>query len=153
LGQSGTVWFLAAPFGTNEREITIPEGTRLFVAIINAEASSLESDPFYGGTAAEQEAAATAFADYIVDPFLSVDGEELEDIGDYRFVSPQFEFTVPDPNVLFVSPGTGTAVSDGYWAMVGPLSKGEHTLHFGGSFVDTPFGSFSLDMTYHVTVE
>jgi hypothetical protein len=152
-GQSGNVWFLAGPFGTVERDITIPVGTRLFVAIINAEASNLEAPPFFGDTAEEQLEAAQAFADFIVDPFLEVDGQALANIEDYRFASPQFGFTVPDPNILGVGPGSGTAVSDGYWAMVGPLSKGEHTIHFGGTFEDTPFGSFSLDVTYNVTVE
>jgi hypothetical protein len=152
-GQTGKVWFLAGVFGTYTREITIPHGTRLFVAIINAEASNLETDPFFGATEEEQAAAATAFADYIEDPFLEVDAVALDDIDDYRFVSPQFSFTVPDPNVLLVEPGSGTSVSDGYWAMIGPLSKGTHTIHFGGSFVGTPFGDFSLDDTYEVTVE
>ena len=107
----------------------------------------------YGATDAEQRAAARAFADYIQGPFLEVDGEALGGIADYRVESPQFAFTVPDPNILFVGPGSGTSVSDGYWAMIGPLSKGKHTLHFGGGFVGTPFGDFALDMTYKVTVK
>src|SRR5262249_50264402 len=32
-GQSGSVWFLAAPFGTVERTCTIPTGTFLFVGL------------------------------------------------------------------------------------------------------------------------
>jgi hypothetical protein len=41
----------------------------------------------------------------------------------------------------------GTAVSDGYFAMIRGLSRGQHTIHFGGEI----FG-FGLEMTYHVTV-
>ncbi len=156
LGQSGKVWFLPGLFGDDqERDITIPTGTRLFVAIINAEASNVESDPWYGEDAAAQLAAAQAFGDSIVDPFCEVDGEALDDIDDYRFASPQFSFTAPNPNILVGgATASGTSVSDGYWAMIGPLSKGHHTIHFGGSFVGAPYGlDGSIDMTYHVTVK
>jgi hypothetical protein len=160
LGQSGKVWFLPGVFGDDqERDITVPAGKRLFVAIINSEASNIESDPWYGADAAEQLAAAQAFCDSIVDPFCEVDGEALDDIDDYRFASPQFSFTVPNPNILVGDTtesgiSSGTSVSDGYWAMIGPLSKGHHTIHFGGSFVGAPFGlDGSIDMTYHVRVK
>jgi hypothetical protein len=33
--------------------------------------------------------------------------------------------------------------------MLAPLSVGEHTVHFGGTYSD--FG-FTLDITYHLTV-
>ncbi|MHB9081932.1 MAG: hypothetical protein ACYC3X_31085 [Pirellulaceae bacterium] len=154
LGQSGKVWFLAGVFGEAERTITIPSGTRLFLPIANTEASNVESDPFYGATADEQREAAAAFADYIVDPYLEVDGTALENVSDYRFSSPQFSFTMPeDDNILFVSASGGTSVSDGYWAMIGPLSKGQHTIRFSATFEDTPYGDLSLDTTYYVTVK
>src|SRR5262245_13662616 len=41
-GQSGSVWFLGAPFGTVQRTVTIPVGKSLFVGLLNAEASDLE---------------------------------------------------------------------------------------------------------------
>lgn len=40
-------------------------------------------------------------------------------------------------------------VGDGYYVMLSPLPVGEHTIHFGGRFVD--YG-FTLDITYHLTV-
>src|SRR2546422_2416262 len=133
-GQSGRVWFLAAPFGTVERTATIPKGTTLLLAVLNVEASSLEAPPFFGATEAEQLAAARAFADHIVSPFCSVDGKRVKPIGDFRVSSPQFTFTAPDPNILGVPGGTGTAVSDGYWGMIAPMPKGDHTIPFGGAF-------------------
>ena len=52
---------------------------------------------------------------------------------------------------------TSSAVSDGYFVMVRPLSAGEHVLHFGGAFVFTLAEdgfdfSFTLDITYRITV-
>lgn len=38
---------------------------------------------------------------------------------------------------------------DGAYVMLGPLSDGAHTIHFGGSF---PAFNFSLDITYHLVV-
>jgi len=48
---------------------------------------------------------------------------------------------------------TGTvapAVSDGWWVFIPPLAKGTYDLNFGGT---TFGGSFTLDITYHITVE
>jgi hypothetical protein len=53
-GQSGRVWFLTGPFGTVDRDVTIPAGTSLFISLICVEASSLEEPPFYGATYADQ---------------------------------------------------------------------------------------------------
>src|SRR6266568_7278799 len=41
-GQSGDVWFLAAPFGTVSRSVTIPSSKALFIGLLDAEASDLE---------------------------------------------------------------------------------------------------------------
>jgi hypothetical protein len=61
-----------------------------------------------------------------------------------------FGFNAPADNILGVpGGGSGEAVSDGVYLMLHPLSRGEHTLRFGGTFDD--FG-FSLDITYHITV-
>ncbi|MEQ1893786.1 MAG: hypothetical protein ABL998_14685 [Planctomycetota bacterium] len=154
-GQTGKVWFLAAPVtgAPVERTVTIPPGTRLFVPMANIEASNLEAPPFYGGTEVEQRAAAKDFADLIVAPFCEIDGASVDHVERYRFSSPQFTITLPDPNVYGLPAGSGTSVSDGYWAMIGPLSAGDHEIHFGGEFVGTVFGDIPIDMTYHVTVQ
>lgn len=154
LGQSGKVWFLAGVFGTgNERHITIPAGTRLFLPMINVEASNLESEPWYGEDEEAQLEAAMAIGDAMEDVALTVDGVALDHIEDYRVQSPQFEFWIPEYNALFVEgPDEGTAVSDGYWAMIGPLSKGTHTIYLTGTF-GAPYNWGSIETTYHVTVE
>jgi hypothetical protein len=166
LGQSGNVWFLAAPFGTCQRSIAIPQGTKLFIAIINVEASSIEVAPFDGCTVAEQAVNATAFANYIRQPYFELNGKPLAKLGRFRFVSPQFSLTLPVPNVIGIPAGTSSpcpfvpaplpmemkGVSDGFWVMLRPLPLGQHTIRVGGEFQNTPFGTFGIDMTYDVTV-
>ena len=160
-GQSGKVWFLAAPFGTVERTVTIPSGVSLFVEIEGAECSSLEppDSGFHGDTEEEQRACAKFWTDHIVDVFCAIDGVEVKDLGSYRFVSPQFTFTAPTPWIFADVGGTGTSVADAYAVMIPPLSAGQHTLHYIGMFHFSvadgdPFdGDFGLDMTYHITVK
>jgi hypothetical protein len=146
------VWFLAGVGGTLERSCTIPKGKKVLIPLISVECSNLEAPPFFGETAEEQAAVAASFADLIdVDSlFLTVDGVAVGDLGDFRFQSPQYEFTAPTPWIFGETGGTGTSVSDGYWVMLKSLPKGEHTVHFGGSI---PAFGFSIDMTYYLTVE
>jgi hypothetical protein len=47
--------------------------------------------------------------------------------------SPQFSFTAPSPWIFGEIGGAGTAVSDGYFAVVKPLASGTHTLQFSGA--------------------
>jgi len=154
-GQSGHVWFLTGPFGAIERNVTIPAGTSLFVALVNVEGSSLEEPPFYGVTAAEQQAIATGFADYITDLSFTVDGRTVKNIGAFRVTSPQFSFTAPTPWIFGATGGTGTSVGVGYFVMLAPLSVGQHTIHYTGAFKfsDAPEDYIGVNMTYHITVK
>ena len=154
-GQTGRVWFLGAPFGTSERAVTIPHGIFLFFGLLNAEFSSLEGF----ATEGEQRAESAFWVDHIVDLFCTIDGVSVKSLTAYRVASSQFVFTAPTPWIFGPVGGAGTSVADGYYLMLAPLSKGQHTIHFGGSFhfsvaEGDPFdGDFLLDMTYHITVE
>jgi hypothetical protein len=154
-GQSGRVWFLTGPFGAVERNVTIPAGTSLFVSLVNVDASTLEEPPFYGATAADQLAIANGFADYITDLSFTVDGKPVENIGDFRVTSPQFEFTAPSPWLFGATGGTGTATGVGYFVMLAPLSVGTHTIHYTGAFKfsEAPEDYIGVDMTYVITVK
>ena len=146
-GQAGPVWFLAGQFGTSECEISVPPGKRLFFPLVNAECSSLEDPPFYGGTAEEQRDCAQGWADGIDETqlFCEIDGAPVQNLASYRFVSPQFRFTAPTPWIFGTTGGIGTAVGDGYYLLLAPLSPGSHTIHFGNP-------AFGIDTTYHLTV-
>jgi hypothetical protein len=151
-GQTGSVWFLAAPFGTVERSCTLPSGKALFITLLNSECSTLECPPFYAATATEQADCARAFADTISDLFCIIDNVPVANIESYRAVSPQYTINAPTPWIYGSTDcpngGIGTSVSDGYYIFLAPLSVGAHMIHFGGSI----FG-FPLDMTYTITVK
>jgi hypothetical protein len=158
LNQSGPVWFLAGTFGTTaERTLTIPEGKGLFFPIFNyfndypcpdstfhpAPGQTLEA--FLAEGAAGVIDLATALA-------VQVDGVELQNPFNYRAASHLVTFTA-DPSWVALDPCvTGQpqfGVSDGYWVMLAPLPKGEHTIHILAT-VDA--WGFRLDVTYHLTV-
>ena len=157
-GQRGKVWFLPGLTGTVTRDVTIPAGKAVFVALLNAEASSLEEEPFFGATEEEQRAAASAIADHIVGLTLTINGEAVENLEDFRVVSPQFEFTAPTPWIFGAVGGSGTAVADGYYVLLNPLPKGTHTIRFTGAFVFTLAADgfdaeIPADVTYNITVK
>ena len=159
---SGPVWALAAPLATNTYSCTIPAGKALFVPSLTIECSSLEppESGFHGDTEEEQAECASFWADHIVNLSIEIDGVPVQDLASYRVVSPQFSFTAPDPNILLVpGGGPGTAVADGYYVMLAPLSKGGHTirirgaLHFSVAEGDAFDFDLPSDATFHITVE
>ena len=151
--QTGPVWFLA---GSTCNGLTVPAGKSLLFPLANIECSSLEGGTdFFGGNAADQLACAQVQANYIdaASLFCYIDGAPLKNnFALYRFTSPQFAFTAPTPWIfsyeayppLFLPGGPGTAVGDGYYLMLPPLSVGSHTLRFGGAF--------GVDATINLTV-
>ncbi len=174
-GQTGDVWFLAAPFGDCTRAATIPSGKSLFIALLDSEWSSLET----AGTpvctnvqdASCQLANATYFADHIVDLFFEIDGSRLARPSSFRFVNPQINFFAPCPDWIFKSVpnarpsqppaqacGPATSTGDGYFVFVNPLSAGQHKIHYGGAFKFTQKNDgfdayFPIDITYSLTVQ
>jgi len=154
-GQSGHVWFLTGPFGEVEREVTIPPGTALFIALINVDSSTLEEPPFFGTTAADQLAIADSFASYITDLSFTLDGQSMGSLVNFRVTSPQFSFTAPSPWIFGETGGTGMATGVGYFVMLEPLSKGTHTIHYTGAFrfSDAPEDYIAVNMAYHLTVK
>ena len=136
------------------RNCTTPTGTSLFVGLLNAEASDLES---LGTTEAEQGDHTKSQADHIVGLFCTVDGVIVRNLNTYGCAPSQFTFTAPIPWLFGAIGGLGKAVADGYCLMLAPLSAGKHTVHFGGSLHFTLANDgfdadFPLDMTYNLAV-
>ena len=154
-GQRGPVWFLAFPFGTVERHVTIPFGKWLFVPLMNAEASDLEG---LGATKNERRDNARFLADHITRVGFEIDGVAVPNLDSYLFTSPQFSFNAPSPWIFGETGGRGKSVADGYFVMVTPLCKGTHTIHITGAFhfsiaEGDPFDfDAEADVTYYITV-
>lgn len=177
LGQSGKVWFLAgafttesdsAEFATIEREsCVIPTGTAIFFPIVNVECSTVAADEFFQREDPSQlSECATNFVDgtyaVITDLSVTLDGKAVADPYDYRAQSDVYTYNFSDPsdNIAGVDCSVRDcaniqSATDGYWIMLAPLSAGQHTLRFTGSFRDPSTGDlfFGLDVTYLLTVE
>lgn len=166
VGQAGPVWFLGGKFcannspncGTNNvvRSCTIPSGKALYIAVLNSENSVLE----VGGSAqlADLRSGNASNMDGAANLTFKIDGLKIPQLKkNYRVQSTAFTFTMPDDN-LFTAIGEGPypggsyfpAVDDGVYVMLAPLAKGQHLLQFHGSY---PQWAFTLDVTYHLTVQ
>ncbi|MDB6031052.1 MAG: hypothetical protein JWM16_1390 [Verrucomicrobiales bacterium] len=153
-GQSGSVWFLATPFGTVERQIRVPAGKSLLIGMLNTEASDLES---LGATEAERRNTANFLANHIVNSSCTINGVAISNLNSYRVTSPEFNFEAPSPWIFGATGGAGVTVSDGYFVMLTPISAGSLTIHITGAFhfsvqEGDPFDfDAAADVTYHVT--
>ncbi len=156
-GQLGPVWFLTGVInvsGSAERDCTVPAGKALFFPILNVECATLEGN---GSTEAELRACTTFFMGFVTNVAAEIDGVPIQNLQDYRASSPLFTYgPLPDNNVLqlfgFDAPAgaTSPSVADGFYLMLAPLSVGQHTIHYTGTFGD-PI-NFTLDITYNLTV-
>ncbi len=170
LGQSGPVWFLGGVFGTsgtNVRSATIPQGTAVFLPIVNAWADNANCPNPDNFTEAQLRIFARSIQDQAHSMFCNIDGVPVAALDDatntpYRVQSPVFDYLLPAAhNLLYdvlgatcysnsagtVIPVTG-AVADGIFLLLPDLAAGNHTIHFHGAV-----GSgFVEDITYHLTV-
>jgi hypothetical protein len=151
-GQSGPVWFLGNSIGIPAvRNCQVPRSKAVFFQVLAGECSTLESPPFYGANETELRDCAKSLADLMSNLACELDGVGLQGLIAYRMQSPLFQITFPMDNVAGVpGGGTGSSVSDGWYVMLAPLSKGQHTVHVHGELPD--FG-FVQDITYHLTVD
>jgi len=160
INQSGPVWFLAGTFGGNAtRHCTIPAGTAIFFPLFDYIDDYPCPDDWHFEPAPGQSieafliADAKAVVDNVTNLVADLDDRPFANLFSYRAHSMLFPFTAA---VSLQQAGidaciTGSpqlAVADGYWLLLKPLSRGEHTLHFGG----TTSGGFSNDVTYHLSI-
>jgi hypothetical protein len=150
--QTGSVWFIAGSVEEGVvREATIPTGKMLFVCLSSFSASTYEG---YGETEEELRATAAYFVDFIEITSFIIDGVAI-DVGEqYRVQSEDmFCLTVPDHNIYDwygIPTEAGTicpVVADGYYAMLAPLSAGDHTLYIAWTFPDL---AADVSITLHV---
>lgn len=154
VGQSGPVFFLvgATTSSAVDRACTVPSGKALFFPVLNNECDNI---PDFQFTIDELRSFCKAPMDAATNMSVSVDGVPIAGLDStaspYRVQSPVFSITLPEDNIYsfgVIPAGTyEPAVGDGYYVMLAPLSAGMHTVDFGGAS-----GSFTLDITYHLTV-
>ncbi|MBL8878006.1 MAG: hypothetical protein JNG88_02710 [Phycisphaerales bacterium] len=157
-GQSGPMWFLAGTFGGSAvRNVTIPANKHLLVPIINGEWDTVPGfsnplglpDPL----SVDDIRAIVAFGINGADISCEIDNRQVSNLRSFRVRSPVFSMNMNSELASafgYPVPYVRTAVSDGYWLIIKPLSAGQHTIHFAASNAAT---GFALDVTYNITVE
>jgi hypothetical protein len=147
--QVGNVAMIIGDWAINEPlECQVPPGTMLFFLLVGSECSTLEPEPWYGGNEAELTACAQSFVTENLQ--ASIDGVEVQNLDQYLFTTPLYEFTLPEDNIFGLTAGTtGESVGYGAWLLLAPLNPGMHTIYLYGSLPSMGFESFQ---TYELTV-
>lgn len=162
VGQKGPMWFLVGYFfgdGTPiERDCTVPQGKYILFPIANATwiqtRQDQEANPQY--TETDYRRLANEFLPPSVggDMEATLDGKPIifnPKTPIIQSQSPVFTGKFPEDNVFSdygysASDLTGyPIVSDGWWVVLPPLSRGEHVLYFRA-------GKSQQNVTYHLTV-
>jgi hypothetical protein len=160
VGQRGPVWFLAGVFGggTAARTCSVPEGSALFFPVANIIALNTPNVCGQKGTltVSKLRAMAADVIDGAVKLSVTLDGKAITN--QPRVQSTVFAVALPEDNVFNTpcgGPGSVPAgiyspgVGDGYYVLLGPLNRGNHSLHFHG---EIPSQGFTEDVTYNLTI-
>jgi hypothetical protein len=151
LGAGDVVFLGATATGSVSGECTLAAGTSVLLPLINVECSSLEAPPFFGANPGQRLICAKRFADEFTDLSLTINGVAVGNLHRLRVRSQPFEFSPVSGNTFGIPAGTGGSVSDGYWALIGPLAPGDYEIVASGS-VPTPDGPFTTDIVYDLHV-
>jgi len=148
--QSGPVWILeSGNSGVLERNLHLPPGKSLLFSITGAEADTLGFPGFSEQDLRDQVAA--PFNDFTILTLAEVDGIPIQNVDLYMVTSPLFDINLPDPNLFGEPSGAGKAMAKGWFFILAPLSKGQHTLRVAYHVVEFP--EADGDTTYHLTAE
>jgi hypothetical protein len=156
--QSGSVFFLSGRRG-HTLSVTVPAGVSILVSLVTFEsdypcASDTSFHPAAGESVEHFLTTGTQFSTDAMDQLsLTLDGDSIAHVSDYKFVSPMFNMTAnADLAGCFDDCLSGSAqsfVAGGYFFMFRPLSKGTHVIHrVGGASQLFPF---LYDITYNIT--
>lgn len=164
VGQQGPVWYIARiagpPVFSGTRTCTIPHQKSILLyigAVVDDYPCPAFPDfqPAPGQSLYDFLAAdAKFFMDTVDSLSVSLDGQPLNDVFSYRFVSPDL-FTITGDLSLqpvldpCITGSPQQAVVDGFFMMFKPLEPGEHTIVVHGT---NTFGH-DKTFTYYLTVE
>lgn len=151
------VWFLAGSYNGAKvvRHCTMPVGRKLFFPIVNV----FDADPKGVFKEKQYRQCVNSFMDQTLKgstTYATVDGKR---VSGEREDTPVFRFNLPKNNLYGAPSGPYLGVADGLWVLLPPLSKGEHTIRFGGNFPNAPTGGclggggpFKQNNTYKLRV-
>ena len=137
--------------GTVSGDCTLRAGTSVLLPLINVECSSLEESPFVGRNPGQRLVCAKGHADQFTNLSLTINGVAVSNPSRLRVRSQPFEFSPVADNIFGLPVGTGGSVSDGYWALIGPLAPGDYVVAASGTAPD-PFEPFITHISYRLHV-
>lgn len=159
-GQHGRVWFLAGSLGgAVQRSCTIPHGKAILVPAVSAlRVQALLDDR---DLSVEDVRAMTRRAIAGAEISAEIDGRPVAHLERHYEESEVFTARFPDDNVYGADESVCArnwrdvlacrpAMDAGYWLLIHPLPRGEHTLHVKGYL---PSSAFSTEATYTLHVE
>jgi hypothetical protein len=141
--QEGDVWFLATSDGTGpvERRCAIPAGKTLFVPLANTLERSGNKEP----VCETMVRIAAGNLTHVTQLTMTIDGVAVDNMESHRIRTGDC-FSLGARQTPRST--AKTAVADGYYVMLQPLSSGPHTIVVGARFDST-----SLSTTYHLDVQ
>jgi hypothetical protein len=125
------------------------------VPLLGSDCSTVEPPPFFGCDESElrRRAAAVAMAGRELDMTamqLTVDGQRVAGLADYRAVTPCFTLWFPEDNLMGSASRPAYSVADGYQVLLRPLPVGEHLVEIT---IPAPQGEESTVVSYRLWVE
>ena len=141
--QQGDVWFLATTDGTGpvERSCSIPVGKTLFVPLATTLERSGNKEPI----CATMARIAAGSLTHVSQLAMTIDGVAVDNMESHR---------IPTGDCFalgarqFPPSRAKTAVADGWYVMLAPLSPGPHTIVVSARYDNTP-----LSTTYRLDVQ
>jgi hypothetical protein len=139
--------------------VSVGANQYLFIPFVNV----ISIEPYNGTTEAEIRQDAADTLGVVSNLSISLDGSPVSlppstsSLLDFKQLSPPgtFDLIFPADNVYGLDPATYPTVAIGYWAMISPLSLGNHVLHLTAQSDGTgPYTGSTLleDITYNIKV-
>ncbi|HEY7118747.1 MAG TPA: hypothetical protein VH475_19310 [Tepidisphaeraceae bacterium] len=153
-GAQNPVFFLAPSIGGDfTRSIEVGPRTQLFFPVVAAVAFD---DPDETFTQAQLRAQLDELLGTTSILYARLDGQQIPNVFAYRAASPagsSFTIQLPDANLYDLPPGPyDSAVADGWWLLLDPLSPGEHQLRFEGGTGDPNNSELYQGVSYLISV-
>jgi hypothetical protein len=155
IGQGGKVWFLAGNMGGSDtRSVTVPAGKAVFLPVLNyfwVNTPELGDNPWSPDQEAYARSILAGYIDTAQELVLQIDGKTVPNVYELlRASSTVGVCNLPTENLWGANAGPHPCVADGFWALLPPMSTGQHVIHFSGELGAAP--GWFLDVTYHLTV-